>query len=53
MEDVGLPERAETNQNNPEKTIAGERIGQNTKLEASDGRYRELRSFVSGTRAKW
>ena len=48
MEDVGLSERAETNQNNPEKTTTGERTGQNTKLEASDGRYRELRSFVAG-----
>ena len=53
MEDVGLSERAETNQNSPEKTTAGETTGQNTKLEASDGRYKELRSSVGGRRAKW
>ena len=53
MEDVGLLERAETNQNSPEKTTTGERTGQNTKLEASDERYRELRSSVGRRRAKW
>ena len=53
MENVGLSERAETNQNSPEKTIAGERTGQNTKLEALDGRYMELRSSVGGRRARW
>ena len=53
MEDVGLSKRAETNQNSTKKTIAGERTRQNTKLEASDGRYRELQSSVDGRRAKW
>ena len=53
MEDVGLSERAETNHNSLEKRFAGERTGQNTKLEASSGRSRELRSSVDGRRARW
>ena len=53
MEDVGLSEIAETNQNGLEKTTTRERTGQNTKLEASDGRYKELRSSVEGRRARW
>ena len=53
MEDVGLPERAETNQNSSEKRIVEERTGQNTKLEALDGGSRELRSSVGGRRARW
>ena len=53
MEDVGLLEKAETNQNSPEKTTVEERTGQNTKLEMSDGRYRELRTSISGRRARW
>ena len=52
MEDVGLPERAETNQNILEKRTAVERIGQNTKLEDSNGRSRELRRSVDGRRAR-
>ena len=48
MECVGLPENTKIDQKSPEKRIAGDKNGQNTKMEASDGRTRELRSFVGG-----
>ena len=51
MEDVGLPERAETNQNSPKKRTFGERTGQNTKLEASNRRSKELRTSIGGRRS--
>ena len=51
MEDVGLPERAETNQNSPKKRTFGERTGQNTKLEASNRRSKELQTSISGRRS--
>ena len=53
MEGVGLPEKAKTNQKSLEKSTAGDKNGQNTKMEASDGRSRELRSFVDGRRGRW
>ena len=53
MEGVGLPEKAKTDQKSPKKRTIGDKNGQNTKMEASDGRTRELRSSVSGRRARW
>ena len=53
MEGVGLLEKGKTNQKSPEKRTAGDKKGQNTKMEASDGRTRELRSFVGGRQPKW
>ena len=48
MEGVGLSENTKTDQKSPEKRIVGDKNGQNTKMEASDGRTRKLRSFVGG-----
>ena len=53
MEGVGLPEKAKTNQKSSEKRTVGDKNGQNTKMEASDGRSKELRSSVEGRQTKW
>ena len=49
MEGVGLLEKAKADQ----KGTAGDKNGQNTKMEASDGSSRELRSYVDKRRARW
>ena len=46
MEGVGLSEKAKTDQKSPVKRIVRDENGKNTNMEASDGRSRELRSFV-------
>ena len=53
MEGVGLPEKAKTYKKSPEKSTVGDKNGQNMKMEASDGRARELQSSIGGRRAKW
>ena len=53
MEGVRLPEKAKTNQKSLEKRTTRDKNGQNTKIEASDGRTRELQSFVGKRRARW
>ena len=52
MEGAGLPEKAKTDQKSSEKRIAGDENGKNTKMEALDGRTRELRSSVGKRRAR-
>ena len=42
MEGVGLPKKAKIDQKSPEKNTVGDKKGQNTKMEASDGKSREL-----------
>ena len=46
MEVVGLPKKAKTDQKSLEKRTAIDKNGQNTKMEASYGRTREVRSSV-------
>ena len=53
MEGVGLPRKAKIDQKSPEKRTAIDKNGQNTKMEASDGRTRELRNCVGGRRPNW
>ena len=53
MEGIGLPEKAKIDKKSLEKRTAGDKNRQNTKMEASDGRTRELRSSVGGRRPKW
>ena len=53
MEGVGLSEKAETDHKSLEKSTSGDKKGQNTKMDASGGRSRELRSSVSRRRARW
>ena len=52
MEGAGLPKKAKIDKKSSEKRIAGDKNGQNTKMEASDGRTRELRSSVGDRRAR-
>ena len=52
MEGARLPRKAKTDQKSPKKSTVGDKNGQNTKMEASNGRSKELRSFVEGRRAK-
>ena len=53
MEGARLPKKAKTNQKSPKKRTVGDKNGQNTKMEASYGRTRELRSSINGRRTKW
>ena len=53
MEGVGLSKKAKTDHKSQEKSTTGEKNGQNTKMEALDGRTRELQSSVDGRRARW
>ena len=53
MEGVGLSEKAKTDQKSPKKRTVGDKKGQNTKMEASDGRTRELRSSVDRRQPEW
>ena len=52
MEGVRLSEKAKTDRKSPEKRTIGDKNGQNTKMEASDGRTKELRSSVIGRQAR-
>ena len=53
MEGVGLPEKAKIDQKSPKKSTVEDKNGQNMKMEASDGRPRELRSSIDWRRARW
>ena len=53
MEGVGLPEKAKTNQKNLEKWTINDKNASNMKMEASDGRAKELGSTIGGRRASW
>ena len=48
-----MSEKAKANQISPEKRTVKDKNGQNMKMEALDGRTRELRSSVGGRRARW
>ena len=53
MEGVGLPKKAKTNPKSSKKRTTRDKKGQNTKMQASYGRTRELRRTFSRRKPKW